>query len=457
MSSPWKNEKLGKIATQITKGTTPTTAGFQYLHEGIPFVKVENINGFGIDLSSINQYISEEAHDALKRSQFEVGDVLFSIAGTIGKTALVEPKHIPANTNQAVAIIRGISEIFSAKFLKYQLQAASKEIQNEKARGGGMNNVSLTDIKSIEVSVPPLAEQKVIAEKLDKLLAKVDSIKARLDAVPNTLKRFRQSVLAAAVSGKLTEEWRKGSGVSKPVETVLDDVSNLITKGASPKWQGISYVEDDTQTLFVTSENVGSYELLLDKPKYLEDAFNDKQKRSILQFGDVLTNIVGASIGRAAVWNLERKANINQAVCLIRLDSEKCLPDFLSYFLNSPVGIDKLLGNKVDVARANVSLGNIKELDFLLPNLEEQAEIVRHVEKLFAYADKVEAEVNAAQERVNKLTQSILAKAFRGELTAKWREQNPELISDENSAEALLEKIKAEREKLKPTKKRKAK
>ncbi|MGI1946352.1 hypothetical protein [Shewanella glacialipiscicola] len=82
---------------------------------------------------------------------------------------------------------------------------------------------------------------------------------------------------------------------------------------------------------------------------------------------------------------------------------------------------------------------------------------VRRVEELFAFADKVEAQVNAAQSRVNNLTQSILAKAFRGELTADWRAANPELITSENSASALLKYIKAERETLavkkKPTNK----
>ena len=73
---------------------------------------------------------------------------------------------------------------------------------------------------------------------------------------------------------------------------------------------------------------------------------------------------------------------------------------------------------------------------------------VRRVEELFAFADKVEAQVNEAQARVNNLTQSILAKAFRGELTADWRAANPELITGDNSAAALLERIKAEREAL---------
>lgn len=80
-----------------------------------------------------------------------------------------------------------------------------------------------------------------------------------------------------------------------------------------------------------------------------------------------------------------------------------------------------------------------------LPSLEEQTEIVRRVEQLFTYADQIEQRVKDAQTRVNSLTQSILAKAFRGELTAEWREQNPDLISGENSAAALLDRIKAER------------
>lgn len=97
-------------------------------------------------------------------------------------------------------------------------------------------------------------------------------------------------------------------------------------------------------------------------------------------------------------------------------------------------------------AQSNLFLGQIKDLSIPITTLEEQTEIVRRVEQLFAYADQTEQRVKDAQSRVNHLTQSILAKAFRGELTAEWREQNPDLISGENSAEALLARIQAERE-----------
>ncbi|MDP2903709.1 MAG: restriction endonuclease subunit S [Methylovulum sp.] len=103
-------------------------------------------------------------------------------------------------------------------------------------------------------------------------------------------------------------------------------------------------------------------------------------------------------------------------------------------------------------AQKNINLKVLNELHLPFPSFEEQTEIVRRVEQLFTYADQVEQRVKDAQARVNPLTHAILAKAFRGELTADWREQNPDLISGENSAEALLAKIKAEREAVKTQK-----
>ena len=102
----------------------------------------------------------------------------------------------------------------------------------------------------------------------------------------------------------------------------LGELAEIITKGSSPSWQGINYV--DKGILFVTSENVGDEELLLSKRKFLEQKFNEIQPRSILQKGDILTNIVGASIGRTAIFDLDIKnANINQAVALIRLKNKQ--------------------------------------------------------------------------------------------------------------------------------------
>ena len=101
----------------------------------------------------------------------------------------------------------------------------------------------------------------------------------------------------------------------------------------------------------------------------------------------------------------------------------------------------------------HLSITDFGKMQVPIPPAEEMEEIVRRVEELFAFADKVEAQVDAAQTWVNNLTQSILAKAFRGELTADWRAVNPDLISGKNSASALLKYIKSEREALATKKK----
>lgn len=330
--------------------------------------------------------------------------------------------------------------LIDSSFLRYQLSE-----QNFRERlcaevsgvGGSLTRAQPKKVAGYDVILAPLAEQIRIAAKLDELSAKVTTLKARIDGIPALLKRFRQSVLAAAVSGHLTKEWRDLHGARLAEYKSIDDLSEIVTKGASPKWQGVRYVEDPSQTLFVTSENVKTMHLDLTKKKYVEDDFNLLQSRSILISGDVLTNIVGGSIGRAAIWRSDQKANTNQAVCIIRPKSGSLLSEYLSYYLNSPVGITGMTSEAVDVARANVSLAAVKGLQILTPTLEEQTEIVCRVEQLFTFADQLEARVKAAQTRIDLLTQSILAKAFRGELV-------PQDPSDE-PASVLLERIKAQR------------
>jgi type I restriction enzyme S subunit len=129
--------------------------------------------------------------------------------------------------------------------------------------------------------------------------------------------------------------------------------------------------------------------------------------------------------------------------------------DYVNNFLNSPI----ILIDQFLTGQDQVKL-NRKAMELIpvpVPPLEEQTEIARRIEQLFAHTDKIEQQVQAAQQRVDKLTQSILAKAFRGELTSQWRKDNPALISGGNSAEALLAKIKAEREAKSPKKRVKTK
>ena len=162
----------------------------------------------------------------------------------------------------------------------------------------------------------------------------------------------------------------------------LGELSELITKGASPSWQGYSYTEDSTQTLFVTSENVREGYMDFSSIKYVEDAFNEKQKSSMIQKGDYLINIVGASIGRAAQFNMDCKANMNQAAALVRIKDNTISDNYLLYYLNSDKAQMMYNSMKSDTGRANLSLQDIANLEILVPDLTLQVKFASFVEEI---------------------------------------------------------------------------
>lgn len=222
----------------------------------------------------------------------------------------------------------------------------------------------------------------------------------------------------------------------------LGEIAEIITKGSSPSWQGINYV--DKGILFVTSENVGDEELLLSKRKFLEQKFNEIQPRSILQKGDILTNIVGASIGRTAIFDLDIKnANINQAVALIRLKNKQ-LNSYIVKVLNSKTIIDQMADHTVNTARANISLTTVENFKIPLPPLAEQKRIVDAIEKFMPLIEeygKKETELKALNEQIGTLTKkAILQEAVQGKLVPQ--------IAAEGNAKDLLEEIKKGKSKL---------
>ena len=188
----------------------------------------------------------------------------------------------------------------------------------------------------------------------------------------------------------------------------LERLSCLITKGASPTWQGFNYVEDDDQTLFITSENVKNGYLDLKKSKYVENKFNDKHRRSILQKGDFLINIVGASIGRAAQYSENKLANINQAVALVRLKLNVISSVYLSIYLNSNKALDMYQKMQSNVARANLSLQNIKDLEIILPPIELQNEFASFVQQV----DKSKVAIQKSLDETQTLFDSLMEKYF---------------------------------------------
>lgn len=328
---------------------------------------------------------------------------------------------------------------FERSFIRYYLESEIFQFPLRLLSRSAQNGFNKEDLSRFDFLLAPLAEQKILADKLDTLLAQVDSTKARLEQIPQILKRFRQAVLAAAVSGKLIST---NSEINKL--TRLGKIAKDIRYGTSKKCS-----EDKGNVAVLRIPNIGMGYIINHNLKYAD--FDSKELLSLsLEKGDLLLIRSNGSVdlvGKVAVISEnDIKYLFAGYLIRIRLDQEKAIPHFISFCLQSPQ-LRQVIEN---IARSTSGVNNInsKELASLelpLPPLSEQTEIVRRVEQLFAYADGIEKQVQNALERVNNLTQSILAKAFRGELTAQWRAENPDLISGENSAQALLAKIQQQR------------
>ena len=343
---------------------------------------------------------------------------------------------------------------------------------SELAAGTNINNLKAEHFSEIEVPIAPLAEQKRIVAKVEKLLEKVDASRARLDKVSAILKRFRQSVLAAACSGRLTADWR----IENPADTRYDDVVAHIqhrrekqakTPAQQAKLRDIySITEEESDALpdgwgyvalsklcesfdYGTSAkskpsgkvpvlrmgNIQSGKIDWNDLVYTSDA--QEIQAYNLKPNTVLFNRTNSPelVGKTSIYLGERPAIF--AGYLIRVNHCPELdPSYLNLCLNTNYARAFCQSVKTDgVSQSNINAQKLGHFEVPYPPISEQQEIVRRVEELFALADRLEARVGKARGQVDKLTQAILAKAFRGELVP----QDP----NDEPAEKLLARIRA--------------
>ena len=264
-----------------------------------------------------------------------------------------------------VKVLRSKEKNANYKYLYYALKSA-------KIPNTGYNR-HFKWLKDVELNYPDSVKQEKIVDILDRFSYVIEKRKAELCSLDELIKaRFVEMFGDPVINSK-----------NLPVVT-LGELSELITKGASPCWQGFSYTDDSSQTLFITSENIREGYIDLSSPKYIEDGFNEKQRRSVIRKGDFLINIVGASIGRAAQFNLDCKANMNQAAALVRVKDNRIKNKYLLIYLNSDRAKRMYDSMKSDTGRANLSLQEISDLNILLPAVDKQIEF----ENFVAQVDK---------------------------------------------------------------------
>ena len=488
----WVETKLAKLAERITKGATPTSYGFKFQKEGITFVKIENIRGGKIDYASLRDRISLEAHRAQARSILQTGDLLFSIAGTIGTTCLVTAEDLPANTNQALAIIRGSSSTCDPDYLLHVLSdRVARRALEETARGGAMNNVSLADVGDFDIPVAPLPEQRRIVEAVEALLQQVNRAKERLDRLPLILKRFRQAVLAAACSGELTREWRtrrlsppvapslamllerrrslwegrngstkKTRRYPEPFQPAVPDgfdlpddwtwvtASHLALLDVGFAFKSAEFTDHGVRLL--RGENVEPSSLRWAETRCWPEDRLDEVRHLLVEPGEIILAldrpIVSAGLKIARVKPSDIPALLVQRVMRFKM-VQPTDTDYLYLCLSQQRFIDFVAHEGMTGSDLpHITGTGVAEFPIPLPLPDEQREIVRRADALFALADAIERQLLAATTSTEKLPQAILSKAFSGELVPTEADLARAEGRTYETAEELLARVRRETE-----------
>jgi type I restriction enzyme S subunit len=427
---------------------------------GLKLLRTSDISAEAVNWSSV-PVCKEEPEDP-EKYLLKSGDIVVSRAGSVGLSYLVKnpPRAIFASYLIRFRPKPPLGSEFIALFLR------SPEYWSaiaEEAAGIAIPNVNASKLKRIKLPLAPLSEQKRIVAKIEELLAQVNAARARLAKVTRILKRFRQAVLAAACSGRLTEDWRHKNPTARistkigegnpPDEIEIPESWNwflsaqefsVVTSG-SRGWAKY-YADDGPIFIRIGNLNHDSIEIDLKSVQHVRPRSNAEGLRTRVRVGDILISIT-ADVGMIALIDADiGEAYINQHVALARPIGEFDRR-YLAYFLAAMNGGQRQFQNlQRGATKVGLGLDDIRSVWIARPPIEEQHEIVRRVEALFTLADTIEKRVGAATKRAEKLTQAILAKAFRGELVPTEAELARREGRDYEPASVLLARIKAERE-----------
>ncbi|MBW2186331.1 MAG: restriction endonuclease subunit S [Deltaproteobacteria bacterium] len=397
----WKTVTIDEITELVTKGTTPTSVGYRFTNAGVNFVKIESITKNGFFLLNKFAHIDVDCHESLKRSQLKSGDILFSIAGALGRTAQVSPEILPANTNQALAIIRlQPSTEVMPEFVMRALSSGILIEQIEKQRGGvAQQNLSLTQVKNFQIPLPPLAEQKRIVAILDEAFAGIDAAVANTE---NNLANARE-LFESYLDGVFTQ---KGDGwVKKSVSELAEHCLGKMLDKKKNKGTFKPYLRNLNVRWF--DFNLGDV---------LEMKFEEiEEDRYSARKGDVLI-CEGGYPGRAAIWPHEETIYFQKALHRVRFKEVLHSQWFLFYLYLS----DKNGNLRQYFTGAGIQHFTGQSLKrFVLP-IAPNAAMENQLEKfeyLHAETQRLEAIYQQKLESLAELKQSILQKAFAGELT----------------------------------------
>lgn len=452
---------------------------------GLPIIRIQNLNNPDAPFNYYDGTLPE-------RVRVKNGDLLFAWSGTPGTSF---GAHIwnggDAWLNQHIFKVSFDHRLFDKTFLKYAINRNLDRYIAQAHGGAGLAHITKGMFETSTLQIAPLSEQKRIALRFEDLLAKFRNSQEHVTSISAFLRRFRQSVLSAACSGRLTADWREShddaqgttfrlrqicerrlkAELSAKRRETTEDLYSAIEENVSdtlPQGWAFTYLNKLAQSFdYGTSSksakegkvpvlrmgNIQGGSIDWGDLVFTSDA--EEIEKYALEPNTVLFNRTNSPelVGKTAIYRGERPAIF--AGYLIRINAVPELdPEYLNLCLNSPAAREFCSRVKTDgVSQSNINAQKLGMFEVPFCSLAEQKEIVRRVNGLFMLADKIETRYKVVQQQVNRLPQSILAKAFGGELVPTEAELAAREGRTYESAEQLLQRIQAAGRQLHPEKK----
>lgn len=386
--------KLGEIC-ETTSGGTPNRKNDAYYEGSIPWVKSGEL-GKGV-IYDTEEKITEKAVKDSSAKIFPKGTLLIALYGaTIGKLGFL---GVPAATNQAVCGIFE-NEKIDLQFLSYYLFHKRNDLITQ-GTGGAQPNISQTILKNLPIPLPPLPTQRAIVTRIESLFAELDKGVEKLKTAQQQLKVYRQAVLNDCLT-KGSEKWEK---------VKLGEVAEINT-GSTPK-RGVTDYWENGDIPWITSGEVNNA-IVTKASEFITPKAINETNCKIIPKGSLIVAMYGEGKTRGKCSELAIDAATNQALATITFTNNCILKDYVRCFFEKNYQEIRMLSS--GGVQPNLNLSIIKNTEIPLPSLPTQQRIVQEIETRLSACDEVEKQIAESLQQSEALRQSILKKAFSGEL-----------------------------------------
>ena len=460
MKDGWVDAALGDIC-KVTMGQSPPSYTYNEDKKGLPFFQGK------AEFSEFHPVVKKWCSNPKKIA--EENDILLSVRAPVGAANVAKNK---------CAIGRGLAAIsypLCYKYIFYYLRSIERKL-DEQGTGTTFKAISAKLLSTQTVSLPPLPEQRVIVTKIEQLFSQLDSAFANLQEAKRKLDIYRQAVLKKAFEGELTKEWRKEQAGLVSASEILQELKgsvgtaagddegaalyslparwcwvksgqiiNPINNGYTPKSNYLFSGSGDIP--FIKVYNL-RFDGVLDfsvNPTFIpKEIHANYLRRSVVLPGDILINIVGPPLGKVSmVPRIYSEWNINQAIVLFR-PNKYIISEYLCYYFQNPLTVRWLENtSRATAGQYNIRVSVCREIPLPCCSPEEQKQVVREIESRLSICDNIRQSIEESLEKTESLRQSILKKAFEGELLSETELETCRQEPDWEPAELLLERVKS--------------